>query len=83
MKASTALYQPILTFVLKMRWLVVGVAIALMAFAGVMSTQLGSEFVPNLDEGDIAMHAMRIPGTSLTQSIKMQELLEQKIAENL
>ena len=81
MKASTALYQPILTFVLKMRWLVVGCALALMAFAGVMRTKLGSEFVPNLDEGDIAMHAMRIPGTSLTQSIKMQELLEQKIAE--
>ena len=44
-----------------------------------MSTKLGSEFVPNLDEGDIAMHALRIPGTSLSQSIEMQKALEESI----
>tara|TARA_B100000212_G_scaffold337406_1_gene312199 strand:- start:2087 stop:3574 length:1488 start_codon:yes stop_codon:yes gene_type:complete len=41
--------------------------------------RLGSEFVPNLDEGDIAMHALRIPGTSLSQSIAMQKVLEERI----
>ncbi len=41
-----------------------------------LAARLGTEFVPNLDEGDIAMHAMRIPGTNLTQSIAMQKNLE-------
>ena len=44
-----------------------------------MGMRLGSEFVPNLDEGDIAMHALRIPGTSLSQSIAMQKVLEERI----
>ncbi|WP_448555159.1 efflux RND transporter permease subunit [Thalassotalea montiporae] len=80
-KASVSLYQPILTFVLKARWLVVAGAVALVSYAGVMSTQMGSEFVPNLDEGDIAMHALRIPGTSLSQSIAMQKALEERIKQ--
>jgi cobalt-zinc-cadmium resistance protein CzcA len=40
---------------------------------------LGTEFIPQLDEGDIALHAMRIPGTGLEQSVAMQELLEKRI----
>lgn len=81
MKASVSLYKPVLTFVLKARWLVVAIAVLLVSVAGVMGTKLGSEFVPNLDEGDIAMHALRIPGTSLTQSIEMQKILEVKIKQ--
>ncbi|VEH37537.1 HelA protein [Legionella sainthelensi] len=42
---------------------------------------MGGEFIPSLDEGDIAMHAMRIPGTSLTQSIEMQDLVEQRVRQ--
>jgi cobalt-zinc-cadmium resistance protein CzcA len=42
-------------------------------------TRLGAEFIPSLDEGDIALHAMRIPGTSLSQSISMQHQLETAI----
>ena len=38
--------------------------------------RLGSEFIPALDEGDITLHALRIPGTSLSQAIKMQYQLE-------
>ena len=79
MKASTALYRPVLGLVLKARWLVVIAATGLVIGAGTMATKLGSEFVPNLDEGDIAMHALRIPGTSLSQSIQMQQVLEASI----
>ena len=79
MKTSESLYRPVLSFVLKARWLVVLIAVSLVSIAGVMSTKLGSEFVPNLDEGDIAMHALRIPGTSLSQSIEMQKALEESI----
>ncbi|MCH2085574.1 MAG: CusA/CzcA family heavy metal efflux RND transporter [Pseudoalteromonas sp.] len=79
MKASVSLYQPILTFVLKARLAVITGAVVLVSFAGIQSTKLGSEFVPNLDEGDIAMHALRIPGTSLSQSVEMQKALEDRI----
>ena len=36
------------------------------------ASRMGTEFIPNLDEGDVALHALRIPGTSLTQAVDMQ-----------
>jgi len=45
---------------------------------GVMATRLGSEFLPSLDEGDLLVHALRIPGTSLSTAIDMQHALERK-----
>ena len=42
---------------------------------------MGTEFIPNLDEGDIAIQALRIPGTSLTQSLDMQFQLERAVLE--
>ena len=41
--------------------------------SGLLATRLGTEFIPSLDEGDIAVHALRIPGTSLTQAVTMQD----------
>ena len=54
---------------------------AVLFFFGSLFTfsHLGSEFVPSLDEGDIALHAFRIPGTSLSQAINMQHQLEESI----
>ncbi len=79
MKASESLYKPVLSFVINARWFVVIGATLFVSVAGMLTVKLGSEFVPNLDEGDIAMHALRIPGTSLSQSIQMQTILEQRI----
>ncbi len=76
---SVSLYRPALKVILKARWLVITVAFSLVVLASFMGMRLGSEFVPNLDEGDIAMHALRIPGTSLSQSIAMQKVLEERI----
>ena len=64
---------------LKLRWLVISAAVALVGISGLGALQLGSEFIPNLDEGDIAMHALRIPGTSLSQAVSLQEELENQI----
>ena len=80
-KSSLALYRPSLTFALKVRWLVVLLAVGLVGLAGLSANKLGSEFVPNLDEGDIAMHALRIPGTSLSQAVALQKTLEEKITQ--
>ncbi len=74
-------YRPILSSVLRWRWAVIAVAVVWVAVSGALATRLGAEFVPNLDEGDIAMHALRIPGTSLEQAIRLQESLEEKIRE--
>ena len=79
MKAASNIYQPVLAMSIKFRWLVVGFSIALMLVCAYTATKLGSEFVPNLDEGDIAMHALRIPGTSLEQAIQLQLVLEDEI----
>ena len=59
----------------------IAAAIVLVALSGYGATRLGSEFIPNLDEGDIAMHALRIPGTSLGQAVQMQESLEKRISQ--
>ncbi len=75
------IYTPALHFVLRHRWPVVSVAIALVVLSGVQATRLGTEFLPSLDEGDIAMHALRIPGTSLTQAVEMQTILETRLRE--
>lgn len=74
-------YQPALDFAMRARTLMVVVAVALVAIAGFGASRMGSEFVPNLDEGDIAMHALRIPGTSLSQAISMQTALEARLAK--
>ncbi|GEO02034.1 cation transporter [Novosphingobium sediminis] len=73
-------YRPMLDRALAMPKIAVGAAIVLMVLAGLGATRLGSEFIPNLDEGDIAMHALRIPGTSLGQAIQMQAALEKRIS---
>ncbi|MEO5934948.1 MAG: CusA/CzcA family heavy metal efflux RND transporter [Duganella sp.] len=56
----------------------VGISVALSLL---LATRLGSEFVPNLNEGDFAIQALRIPGTSLTQSVEMQKQIEQTLKQ--
>ncbi len=46
-----------------------------------MASRMGAEFIPQLDEGDVALHALRIPGTSLSQSVAMQRLLEERLKQ--
>ncbi|CAA0105173.1 Cobalt-zinc-cadmium resistance protein CzcA [BD1-7 clade bacterium] len=74
-------YRPFLNFAVKQPLVIVTVALALVIGCFVQAGRLGSEFLPQLDENDLAVHALRIPGTSLTQAIEMQSLLEATIAE--
>ena len=76
MRAASRAYAPLLAMALKLRVPVVMAALALVLFCGFLATRLGSEFIPSLDEGDVALHALRIPGTSLTQAVQMQSQLE-------
>lgn len=81
MSAAQRVYGPALNFALGWRWPVIAGAAVLILFCGWLATRMGTEFIPNLDEGDIAMHALRIPGTSLDQAIRQQQLLEAKVKE--
>ncbi|MEW6016948.1 MAG: CusA/CzcA family heavy metal efflux RND transporter, partial [Pseudomonadota bacterium] len=79
MRGARRLYAPALDTALRLRTAFVAGAAVLVLLAGFAASRMGSEFVPNLDEGDIAMHALRIPGTSLSQAIRMQTALEARI----
>jgi cobalt-zinc-cadmium resistance protein CzcA len=76
-----AAYRPVLLLVLRWQLLVVAAALVFVLACGLLATRLGAEFVPNLDEGDIAMHALRIPGTSLDQALQLQRQLEPAVME--
>ncbi|MEJ8850215.1 CusA/CzcA family heavy metal efflux RND transporter [Variovorax rhizosphaerae] len=74
-------YAPAFDWVMTRKPLVLTAAAACVLLSGLLATRMGSEFIPSLDEGDIALHALRIPGTSLTQAIGMQTQLEKVIKE--
>ncbi len=78
-RGAKAAYLPILRVLMKARLTVVAASVAVLAIALAAASRLGSEFMPSLDEGDIALHALRIPGTSLTQAIEMQSVLEARL----
>jgi len=69
-------YEPALRATLAHAPVVLTLAAVAVALSIAMAGKLGSEFVPNLDEGDFAIQALRMPGTSLTQSVAMQQQLE-------
>jgi cobalt-zinc-cadmium resistance protein CzcA len=74
-------YAPLLHAALRLRWGIVVGAAVLVGLSAALATRLGSEFIPSLDEGDIALHALRIPGTGLDQAIGMQTQLEARIKQ--
>lgn len=74
-------YASVLEVALRFRLLVLGGAIALVLISGFIATRMGTEFIPSLDEGDVAVQALRIPGTSLTQSLEMQFQVESAVMQ--
>lgn len=70
------LYEPLLKNVLHFPWVAVSTSIIIMFLSFILFTRIGEEFIPTLDEQDLAMHAMRIPSTSLSQSTEMQRNIE-------
>ena len=81
MRVARSAYEPTLRLALSARGVVVTAALAIVLLCVLLATRMGSEFIPSLDEGDIALHALRIPGTSLTQSVQMQDILEHRLKQ--
>ncbi|KAB0330924.1 CusA/CzcA family heavy metal efflux RND transporter [Janthinobacterium sp. PLB04] len=82
MRAAKRWYAPLLDKVMRNTPVVLTGAAVAVVLSGLLATRMGSEFVPSLNEGDIAIQALRIPGTSLTQSLAMQQQLERKLMAN-
>ncbi|MEQ6166946.1 CusA/CzcA family heavy metal efflux RND transporter [Ekhidna sp. MALMAid0563] len=75
-------YLPVLKSALRFKAMVIMVAILLLAIAGFTFSRMGGEFVPQLDEGDIAMQALIRPGSSLTESKEVSIKIEKLLLEN-
>jgi cobalt-zinc-cadmium resistance protein CzcA len=74
-------YEPLLNWSMVNPWRMVGGAVIITMLSLLLFLRIGAEFIPSLDEGDIALHAMRVPGTSLSQAISMQAILEKRIKQ--
>ncbi len=79
MLAAKRVYAPVLQIVMANKSVVLVAALVMVVLSGLLTLRMGSEFIPSLNEGDIALHAMRIPGTSLSQSVAMQADVERTI----
>jgi len=74
-------YGRMYDWVMQTRAVVLTFAFVTVALAGLLLTRIGSEFVPNLDEGDLAFQTIRAPGVSLTQAVAMQAQIETTLKE--
>ncbi|HEY1148596.1 MAG TPA: CusA/CzcA family heavy metal efflux RND transporter [Pseudoduganella sp.] len=83
MAAARRAYVPLLDGVLRQSAPVLTGAGVLVALSLLLALRMGSEFVPSLNEGDLALQALRIPGTSLSQSLEMQKQLEAGLKANV
>ncbi|MBJ2244773.1 CusA/CzcA family heavy metal efflux RND transporter [Pseudomonas haemolytica] len=79
MRSARRVYDPVLNWVMTRRPLVFGLALLTIVVSGAVASRMGSEFIPSLSEGDFAQQALRVPGTSLTQSVQMQQQLEKTL----
>jgi cobalt-zinc-cadmium resistance protein CzcA len=75
------IYQPSLEFALKNKVLTVSAAVLILIISLITFTRLGGEFIPKLDEGDLAFQIVRLPGVSLTESINIGTQIEKILME--
>ncbi|MGQ0589780.1 MAG: efflux RND transporter permease subunit [Sphingosinicella sp.] len=73
-------YEPVLRRVIRRPWPWIGAGVGTFVAAGLLFMTLGQEFIPQLDEGDLSVQAIRIPSTSLDQSLEMQRRVERAIS---
>jgi heavy metal efflux system protein len=79
MRSARRIYAPLLAASIRNGFGVAVIAVLLIAVCGIAASRMGGEFIPSLDEGDVSMEVIRIPGTSLTQSVEMQAMLERRL----
>lgn len=78
-RGAKRIYRPALDLAMANKPAVLAFAVVTIVLSGLIGARMGSEFVPSLNEGDFAIQALRVPATSLTQSVEMQQQLERKL----
>lgn len=81
MRFAKTRYEPLLSRAMANKPVVLTFAATMIVLSVAIGSRLGSEFVPSLNEGDFAIQALRIPGTSLSQSLLMQQQLEKTLKQ--
>lgn len=76
------IYSPVLHLALRFKVLVVGLVLALFALSLWTFTQLGGSFIPTLEEGDVALHQILPPGSSLEKSVEVSTMLQKKLLDS-
>src|SRR6266849_3610038 len=79
MRGARRIYAPLLAASIRNGFGITVIAALLVAVCSIAASRMGGEFIPGLDEGDVSMEVIRIPGTSLTQSVEMQAMLERRL----
>ncbi|WP_421793615.1 efflux RND transporter permease subunit [Hydrocarboniphaga effusa] len=74
-RAAKRVYAPALDWALRRRFAVIAGAVMFMIVCGVITTKLGAEFIPNLDEGDVVIQPTRLPGIGIEQALRTQKLV--------
>ncbi len=74
-------YRPVLRAALRRRYLIVSFALLVLAAAAMFARGLGSEFLPTLSEGALAINIVRLPGTDLAESVRLNTLMERAVLE--
>jgi Cu(I)/Ag(I) efflux system membrane protein CusA/SilA len=72
-----ALYRPILSGALRVRWLTLGLAVVVVGFTAPIFSRLGAEFMPPLNEGTILYMPTTVPGLSIPESAKVLQVQDQ------
>jgi len=80
-RAAKRAYRPALDLAMANKPAVLAFAVVAVVLSGLIGARMGSEFIPSLNEGDFAIQALRVPATSLTQSVEMQQQLERKLVK--
>lgn len=81
MRLARRYYLPLYEWVMQAKLLVITTAAVLVVLCGLLMMRLGSEFIPNLNEGDLAVQTIRAPGISLTQAVEMQGQIERTLVK--
>jgi heavy metal efflux system protein len=81
MRAARAAYRTVLSWTLRNRWIVIGGACAALSVAIFVSTRLGTEFIPIMDEGAFDMDVQLLPGIALSKALDITDLVEKKLRQ--
>jgi cobalt-zinc-cadmium resistance protein CzcA len=80
MRGAHRLYEPSLRVALRFPATTVVASVLVVIVGAWLTSRMGSEFIPSLDEGDVALHALRIPSTGIQQAVTMQQQLDARLA---